>query len=396
MHLPDRLAKVQDSIRHMASSPKEKVTVRPKLSAWFPNTESPVIISAPMLGVSNGTLAANVSKAGGFGMVPGGFDFSPSSTQLTTLGKELAVARQLLDLADRPLTPIPVGVGFILCHPSISQFEKTALPLLQEHSPQAVWLFAPPPPPNSPNPDAATHPAYSIPQGVVKDIIEMLHRSGFVVMFQVGTVAAARQAVNDGADIIVAQGVDAGGHQYASGSGVISLVPEIETMLETEFAERAGEVVVVAAGGIVDGRGVAAALALGAEGAVMGTRFIPSPESSMPEFKKQMIINTNDGGVNTAKSTFHDEIQGTTFWPTFYDGRAIITDSYRDHSTGLSLEENRQKFKEAQEKGETGRVVTWAGTGVGLVKDSKPAGDIVREAREISKQRIKALQQSIV
>jgi len=80
-------------------------------------------------------------------------------------------------------------------------------------------------------------------------------------MVQVGTVGAARQAVKDGADVVVAQGVDAGGHQFASGAGVISLVPEVRTMLDTEFPDR--DVALVAAGGIVDGRGVAAALTLG-------------------------------------------------------------------------------------------------------------------------------------
>lgn len=80
-------------------------------------------------------------------------------------------------------------------------------------------------------------------------------------MYQVGTVASARQAVRDGADIVVAQGVDAGGHQFASGAGIVSLVPEVVEMVEREFPGR--EVVVIAAGGISDGRGVAGALALG-------------------------------------------------------------------------------------------------------------------------------------
>lgn len=81
-----------------------------------------------------------------------------------------------------------------------------------------------------------------------------------MIFFQVGTVAAARQAVRDGADAVVCQGVDAGGHQFVGGAGVVSLVVEVGDMLE---AKGGREVVVVAAGGIVDGRGVAAALALG-------------------------------------------------------------------------------------------------------------------------------------
>lgn len=78
---------------------------------------------------------------------------------------------------------------------------------------------------------------------------------------QVGNVAAAREAVVDGADVVVCQGIDAGGHQFRKGSGVLSLVPEVRMMLEEEFADR--DVAIVAAGGIVNGKGVAAALALG-------------------------------------------------------------------------------------------------------------------------------------
>ena len=78
---------------------------------------------------------------------------------------------------------------------------------------------------------------------------------------QVGNVASARQAALDGADVIVAQGADAGGHQYAQTSGLISLVPEVRDMLDAEFSDR--QIALLAAGGIADGRGVAAALALG-------------------------------------------------------------------------------------------------------------------------------------
>lgn len=197
-----------------------------------------------MLGVSNGALSAAVSKAGGLGVVPGGYNFDAGSEHLANLAAELTAARASLGLADRTLTPMPVAVGLIICHESAARFADAALPLLQEHSPQAVWLFAP-----DAGGDAQT------------EIVELLRRSGFTVMIQVGTVEAARKAVKDGADVIVAQGVDAGGHQYARGAGVVSLVPEVRSMLDNEFP--GSEVVVVAAGGIVDGRGVAAALALG-------------------------------------------------------------------------------------------------------------------------------------
>lgn len=121
---------------------------------------------------------------------------------------------------------------------------------------------------------------------------------------QVGTVGAAREAASDGADVVVAQGVDAGGHQFARGAGVVSLVPEVRLMLHDEFAA-AGPggraVAVVAAGGIAHADAVVAAVALGADGVVMGTKFLPARESRFPEAKKRVVLETTDGGASTVK-----------------------------------------------------------------------------------------------
>lgn len=112
--------------------------------------------------------------------------------------------------------------------------------------PQAVWLFAPDP--------AATERAHP-------EIIDVCHEHGLKVFVQVGSVAAAREAARDGADVIVAQGVDAGGHQWATGAGVVSFVPEVRLMLEEEFVGR--RIALVAAGGIAHENSVVAAVALG-------------------------------------------------------------------------------------------------------------------------------------
>jgi nitronate monooxygenase len=202
-----------------------------------------------MLGVTNGTLAANVSKAGGLGMVAGGYDLQPGSAHLRALEADLEAARALLGLADLTLTPAPVGVGFVTCRPGAAAlFREAALPILERYLPQAVWLFAPDP--GAPG-EPRAHP----------EMVAALHDRGVKVFVQVGTVAAAREAVRDGADVIVAQGVDAGGHQFAAGAGVISLVPEVRAMLDAEFAGR--DIALVAAGGISDPSAVVAAIALG-------------------------------------------------------------------------------------------------------------------------------------
>jgi nitronate monooxygenase len=145
----------------------------------------------------------------------------------------------------------------------------------------------------------------------------------------------------------------------------------------------------------VDGRGVAAALALGAEAVVMGTRFVAAEEAWTPEFRKKLILEATDGGPSTVKTPVLDDIQSTAIWPDVYDGRGLIGKSWQDHVAGMPLEENIQLFKEADAAGDTSRKITWVGTGVGLVREIRPAGEIVKEAREDALRRIQRLQAAI-
>ncbi|KAK4447892.1 hypothetical protein QBC34DRAFT_449825 [Podospora aff. communis PSN243] len=295
------------------------------LQTWFPTAQTPIIISAPMLGAANANLAAAVSQAGGIGMIPGGLDFTPSSPHLKTLTSSLLTAREYLSLPTSE--PLPVGVGFLLFHPSLSQFTETALPILTEHKVKAVFFFAP-------------SPSIKEEDTTVKNIISALHEKNIIVFFQVGNVAAARKAIEDGADVIVAQGVDAGGHQFVAGSGV----------------------------------------------------FLVADEADTPEYRRKLLIETEDGGVTTAKSTVHDDIQGTPFWPAPYDGRALAGDSYKDHVSGLPIAENIKKYSDANQSGDTSRLVTWVGTGVGLVRNGGSAADIVRDIRKEAVQTLRRVQ----
>ncbi|KAK9423876.1 putative 2-nitropropane dioxygenase [Seiridium unicorne] len=339
-----------------------------RMKSWFPTTSSPLIVSAPMAFATNVQLASEVTKAGGLGFIQGGRDFSPGAAALKTLDEELTTARQILQIDPGHKDVLPVGVGFVAYATSIGEFAKTTAPILQRHRPAAVWLFAPSP------------SAPSTIADVTKSLSSGCKDWGLKIVVQVGSVAAARQAAHDGADIIVAQGIDAGGHQWAAGAGIISLVPEIADMLQMEFPDR--EIGVWAAGGIADGRGVAAALALGAEGAVLGTRFMVTKESPVPEYKRQAILSTTDGGANTVKSQLHDHVQGNKEWPDVYDGRAVVHPSYRDHQAGISLQENERRFQTAKEAGDLSRTVTWSGTGVGLIKETLPAGEVVKRLRQ--------------
>ncbi|KAF2097003.1 2-nitropropane dioxygenase [Rhizodiscina lignyota] len=344
---------------------------RSLLKSWFPHCETPVISNAPMFGTAIAPMAAAVTNAGGLGFIGGGFDFKPESTQISSLDKQLTETASLL--GQTPGQALNAGVGFITFDKSFANFIETVGPVLAKHKVAAVWLFAPTP--SKPSAHAPVIPALK----------EMGKSWGLKVFVMVGTVEAAREAMSDGADVLVVQGVDAGGHQWAKGSGIISVVPEVCDMLKTEYKGR--EVAVVAAGGIMDGRGIAAAMALGAEGVVMGTRFVATKESPTPDSQKAILIEAEDGGATTIKDTVHDDIQSTGFWPPLYDGRAMILDSYNDHKAGMSLADNVAKYKEAAAVGDNSRRNIWAGTGIGLIKDIPSSADVVKtslkEVRDI-------------
>jgi nitronate monooxygenase len=145
------------------------------------------------------------------------------------------------DSRERQVGTLPVGVGFLTFH---NDDAAGLLPLLDRHRPLAVWLFA-----------QADHQHAKL----ITDIKSVGRAWSLKVFVQVGSVHAAIEAVNDGADVIVAQGSDAGGHQFASNSSIVTLLPEVTDAVKLLQKD----VHVLAAGGIMDGRAIAAALALG-------------------------------------------------------------------------------------------------------------------------------------
>lgn len=172
-------------------------------------------------------------------------DLSENSSQVVRLDAELIKIRQLLgDDATTPSGHLRIGAGFLTCHKSVVNFEVTTLPIIQKHKPAAVWLFAP-------------HESIR-PQ---KEIVRLLKglETPPRVFIQVGNATAAKEAIEDGADVVVAQGTDAGGHQYVRGMGVVPLLSEVRKLVD----EGGYDVAVFATGGITNGKGVAAMLTLG-------------------------------------------------------------------------------------------------------------------------------------
>jgi nitronate monooxygenase len=309
-----------------------------------------------MGGFALGALATAVTRAGGLGLIGSDGDMKNLATQLAQVDKDL----------DRHDGLLPIGVGLL----GFVTKEEGALPLLEKFKPAVVWLFA-----------AKDINDYNPWTESVRRVSPRTQ-----VWIQIGSVEGALSiAKNARPDVLCIQGSDAGGHGYEKGAGIISLLPEVADALSNAGF---GHIRLVTAGGIGDGRAAAAAFTLGAQGVVLGTRFLAASETKVhPEYRKA-VLAANDGGQRTVRSKLFDNLRGPNVWPGLYDGRSIEVESFKDHVAGVEIEEIRKRHKEAMQtesKGfaedGSGRAAMWAGTGVGLVKKEQPAAEIVEEVR---------------
>lgn len=352
------------------------------LKTAHPWISHPLIVSAPMLGAATPALAASVTRAGGIGFIAGGTKFDALDKLVQQTVSLLPAAPQSSHSHDstpqsshdsNSTTVKPFGIGF----QNWGCDKDIAVQIVRKHLPAIIWMYA---------------PKHTSDFGAWARAIRDASDNRTKIWIQVGTVAEAMDAMRAARpDVLVLQGADAGGHGLAQGASVISLVPEVYDALR-ESGPGMSEVPLVAAGGITDGRGVAAAIALGASGAVMGTRFLAAEEAGIAKGWQKEIIRVSDGGVTTSRSTLCDRIKGTVGWPAQYDGRAITNQGHVDARNGMTDEENRRLYQEDVKRGDeevwgtSGRQVVYAGTGVGLIKDVKPAADIVRDtAREAAR-----------
>lgn len=320
-----------------------------------------MLIGAPMRFISLAPLAVAVSRARGLGFIGAGENISDLDNQLQhakTLLTESPVTGATEDV-------LPIGVGIINWGADL----KTALDALKRNTPAAVWLFAP-----KENADLVLW---------ATKIREVTHRKT-KIWIQIGTVADALEVAKlCNPDVLVVQGLDAGGHGLERGASIISLLPEVSDVLKNAGK---GDIKLVAAGGIVEGRGVVASLALGSQGVAIGTRFLASTEVNITTGYQADVLRSKDGGVSTVRTKLYDILRGTTGWPGRYGGRAIINESFHDAKNGEVTEENRKKYQEALERGdqgwgEHGRLTAYAGTGIGLLKAVQPAWQILKEIR---------------
>jgi nitronate monooxygenase len=284
------------------------------------------IALAPMGAASGGALAAAVSNAGGLGLIGGGRQDS------AWLDGELSL------VADR--TDRPWGVGFQTWAASPETIERAL-----GHEPSAVMLSF----------------------GDPRSYADIIRTAGATLIIQVTDLAEARQAIEAGADIIVAQGTEAGGH-----GGRRSTLPFVPTVVDL-----AAPTPVLAAGGIADGRGLAAALTLGAAGALVGTRFLVALEALVPGWASKAILESS--GEDTERGRLSDIARGAP-WPATWTARTLrnsFLDQWRGREAELPTDEGRQAYKAAVARGDVTPEPVWASEAIDLITEMSPAADIV-------------------
>lgn len=300
--------------------------------------EHPVLL-APMGDVAGGELAAAVSRAGGLGLVGGGY------ADPAWLERELEAAGDA-----------PVGVGFITF--ALDE-QPEALDLALEHGARTIQLSFGDPTPH----------------------VRRVHDAGAVLICQVQTLDEAQRVADLGADIIVAQGQDSGGHGR-SGRGTMSLVPAA--------VDAVSPIPVVAAGGIADGRGLAAALVLGAAGITLGTRLLASREAISDPIAEGLL--TTNGGDDTVRTEAFDVVRGPP-WPEGCDGRALrntITAQWDDaRHDAAAIARLRERY-DAAPQDDYGFRVLWAGEALDIIHSIEPAATIVRAIVAEAAQRLRS------
>lgn len=285
------------------------------------------ILLGGMAGASGAKLVAAVSQAGGLGILAGS-TLSPDAIE----GEISAI---------RELTQLPFGVNLLLWSAS---YKVEAVLAQQPAVLSTAW--------GNPSP-----------------YIEAAHEAGVLVVHMVHDVPGAIAAALAGVDLIVAQGHEGGGHVGLQST--FTLVPQV--------VDAVGDIPVVAAGGIADGRGLAAALALGAEGVLMGTRFLATAEAPIHDVWKRAIIEA--GGHQTVYSRVID-IANEAAWPAPAAARAI-RNGFLERWLGKE-DEVRQRSDElggelarAKREGDRDEMALLAGEAVGLINDLPSAGEVI-------------------
>jgi nitronate monooxygenase len=289
------------------------------------------IISAPMAFAAGGELAAAVSRAGGLGLIGGGYG------DAEWIDEQFDAAQ-----GER------VGVGFITW--SAARAPSVVAAALQRR-PAAVML------------------SFGDPLEFAADV----HAAGAALICQCQNLTHVRAALDAGADVVVAQGSEAGGH--GADRGTFTLVPEVADLL----ARTSPNTLLVAAGGVADGRGLAAALTLGGDGVLVGTRLCASQESLVKPLHKRAIVESD--GDETLRTHLPDIVRELP-WPQEFTAR-IQRNGFVERWHGQESELVRHiavegpRYLRALADGDPENTAVWFGEAAGLIDAVEPAGTIV-------------------
>ncbi len=302
------------------------------------------IVSAPMALAAGGALAAAVSRAGGLGLIGGGYG------DAEWIRAQFAAAE-----AER------VGVGFITWS---AQRSPSVVAEALEFGPAAVML-------------SFGDPALFADK--VKD-------AGAVLICQCQNLGHVERAIQVGADVVVAQGAEAGGH--GSLRGTLSLVPEVADFV----AQRSPETLLLAAGGIADGRALAVSLLLGADGVLVGTRLWASDEALVHPRHHQAIVESN--GDSTIRTTTGDIARGID-WPaefTMRMRRNAFTDRWHGDEKALTANADVEgpRYSAAFADGDPDNAGVVFGEAAGLIHSIEPAAAIVAQMVDEAAQLLKS------
>ncbi len=304
------------------------------------------IIQGPLGGPwsPSARLAAAVSEAGALGSLP---------TALRSAEQVREDIAALRDLTDRP---------YALNH--------TMKPFVEDVFAEIV---------------RASPPVVSFALGFRADLIPRVHDTGSLFVQQVHNPAQAAEAVEAGADVIIAQGGEAGG--FGGACSTMVLVPQV--------VDEVGPVPVVAAGGIADGRGLAAALALGAQGANVGTRFIASEEAELSEgYKKAVLAARSD---QTVRAAFVNELLPPASDGAFATAPRVVRNSFIEDWRGREDDVHRMKgqlverMRTAIGDGTVHELLVVTGEVAGAIREVLPAAEIVRRMAIDAEQMLRAL-----
>lgn len=293
------------------------------------NIEHP-IVSAPMDIVASAQLATAVTRAGGLGLIGGGY------------GDEAWLRQELAAAAGTR-----VGCGFITWN-----IDASIVDVALAHQPAALFLSF----------------------GDASPYLERIHAAGVPLVCQVHDLAQVQEALELGADVVCVQGSEAGGH----GTGVRStftLVPEAADLI----AGQRPDVLLLAAGGVADGRGLAAALALGADGVLVGTRFWATTQAMVARAAHERALSLD--GDATLRTNVYDIVRGRA-WPSAYTGRVVANEFVtrwhgRDDKLLDNLPAAREEFSQAVANDNVDIANVIVGEAIGQVRAIEDAGHVV-------------------